>query len=487
MTGRPGRWLTTPLSLEAGRTLVQTRGDRSDPLSVVLDTCANPTASDTHVVRSDFPVPGYPGGEPSAVEKLARVGRVAERISDAEGFVKRSGGAHRARVVVRGPRDRVTPLGDSKGAAPRVEQRVSVVRVDPTHVAACARAAADGYSIPEGWWYRPVKGPLGVRAWEVRHGFWFISGRHVKVAAGWYSPAVWARRSEWTVERSRGGKGRAVRWTGDRDRTGARVNVGLLDCWPVEPCGLSYCPQHGAGKRLASVAPRVHGVGHLARDWGFGLYMVTLTAPHTYTTAQAQRRKRGASLVLKALAPTGRFVLETKSKEVGSRGPDCCDLAECKVCGGAGYMPPQHLHAHAVVALPPGRQPWQEWHEVVRRSYVEHGWWSIKVTPVRDASRAAGYLASYISKVDDDPWQWVRLRTMLGLRWGESWGGVRGAVTAVRGRVGGRRLVVHHIEDGVLVPSWCVSASAVDQRIRDGYKEFRRAAVAADFLPPSGV
>jgi hypothetical protein len=272
-----------------------------------------------------------------------------------------------------------------------------------------------------------------------------------------------------------------------RDRGSRRGVVDwhkLRNCSLVK-CELSYCPECGRGVRRRAVVGRVHAVGVLADDWGADLTLGTLTAPHTMTAQEAWTRKRGASAIYAALFPTGRFVMETKDKQQG--GPSCCSDFDCQVCFGQGFMRQQHLHAHAAAVIGRGFHDYAGWNRVVKETAHEHGWTSINIRKKKSgsvkysASHAAGYMSSYAAKLGEEPWQWAKLRSLLGRRWGESWGAVRGlektlAVTLDRG-VKARAVHVGYSEN----PSWDYSAAAFSRRLRVKLREFRRVEGLADF------
>jgi hypothetical protein len=268
-----------------------------------------------------------------------------------------------------------------------------------------------------------------------------------------------ARRRD-AAGRKRGGERRAVPWGR------------LRGCSPVEGCGISVCPRCGAGTRRRAVIGRAHALAVLAEHWGYGLAMVTLTAPWASTTAEVVRRKRGASAWLAALSPTGRYVSESKNKP--GDGPACCGDVLCLVCGGQGRMRAQHYHVHGLCLLPREGLDFSGLHGLLREHERELGWHSFRVDRVRSASHAAGYLGAYLGKVSEDPWQWVRLRTMLGLRWGESWGVLRGAEcsetieTAEGGRLWGHQVVLRER------PTWDASVAATAARLAALLRELRR-------------
>jgi len=257
-------------------------------------------------------------------------------------------------------------------------------------------------------------------------------------------------------------------------------------CHPRGLCGISVCPRCGVGARRRAVVGRAHALACLARDWGGELSMVTLTAPWTTTGAEARTRKRAASAVFSALTATGRFVVEMKNKD--GRGPDCCREAACGVCGGLGYMPKQHLHCHGLVVLDKGRWDYSRLHEVVRAHYEELGWWSVRFDrQIKSPSHAAGYLAAYAAKIGDDPWQWARLRLLLGARWGETWGALRGLEKSVSVQVdNGGRIFVHHVGSAP-APRFDPRPDAFAARLQGKLREFRRVPGLVNFHRPEGT
>jgi len=226
----------------------------------------------------------------------------------------------------------------------------------------------------------------------------------------------------------------------------------LEDCSPAARCESPFCGSCRSRSLKRQAEPKREAWRRAFDDSNADVWLVSIGRKgNTHSREGAMRFRAAVSTFDAALREVGAagcfWVLEaTDKRQEGDTDTACCDGADldCPVCKGSGQLPVAHLHAHAVVVVPPGAFiDWSWLQHLSDPHQLDASWGTVDVQlgkRGRTPEQAFGYVTSYLSKRSTFQAAW--LRSMFGRGGRTAW-----STGEMRGKVKMRQRTTHTVDE----------------------------------------